>query len=418
MLEVQAKGCSLLKLDDRCGVIRTLEEFSKGRLKAVIRDDLLQPYKGYGRLGMLNFSRRTFFVFCEHGSTGFWHPVDLAILPPYEAAQDGGLRVGRDDGQLCLKVRNNCSSGLKGRAVLLLCGYQMPIAIDIDARSETTLALDIPAKVYNCMTHGDNEARLVLPGGKALEILVEVQDRGRNGNAARPHLDQMSAVELPSRDMISDSDWKSIRGCYIFEHTPYACTPLPLEAYCTEMIHVPGLEIEFKNPYRRFIPISWRSGRPVYKLGLEGKRCKKLYLLLLSFLDCHDMFSPVASITVTRKDGGMLTRTLYFPGDLDSFFPEEAVGIRATSRGDARDRHGLLPLLKSTDSDWHKGKPNELAGFPAPEDWASCRIINTPSSVMNVIELSLQETIALDSLIFASLGTEPAFGIVGLSLEL
>jgi hypothetical protein len=136
------------------------------------------------------------------------------------------------------------------------------------------------------------------------------------------------------------------------------------------------------------------------------------------------MFAPVARVTVTRRDGRMLGRTLSFPGDLDWWWTPEAVGIFATTRMAHPNRHALLPLLAPNEQDWALGRPlrnreiyepSPVFGYPQPEFWARCLAYGTPSAVMNVIEISLPDATELQSLSLSTIGTEPALGLVALS---
>ena len=84
--------------------------------------------------------------------------------------------------------------------------------------------------------------------------------------------------------------------------------------------------------------------------------------------------------------------------------------------------------------DWPQGKPtisyftlencwvNEHdepweTSFPQPEYWAACRALNTPSTVLNVVEMDLGEPAELKSLTLSTIGTEPAVGLVAVSAE-
>jgi hypothetical protein len=215
---------------------------------------------------------------------------------------------------------------------------------------------------------------------------------------------------------------------------PWAQNSPPLAALDQPTVRVPGLPVTFQLAGRKLVPVSWKYGQPAFRLDLGEKRYKKLYLLVVPFLDNHDTFTPVARITLQREDDRLTGRTLYFPGDLDWWCSEKAVDIFCTARLPRLDRHGLLPLLGMKDRDWPQGKPavsywspngvwvNECdepwqTSFPQPEYWAACRVLKTNSAVLNVVEFDLGQPAVLKSLTLSTVGTEPALGLVAVSAE-
>jgi hypothetical protein len=246
---------------------------------------------------------------------------------------------------------------------------------------------------------------------------------------------------MAAEALVSDESWKSFRTFYAYAHLPWAQNGPPLAAldpggYATGVdqpsVTVPGLPVTFQLSARKLVPVSWKYGQPAFRLDLGGKRYKKLYLLVVPFLDNHDTFTPVARVTLQRVDDRLIGRTLYFPGDLDWWCSEKAVDIFCTARLPRPDRHGLLPLLNVNDGDWSQGKPavsyftangvwtNEhdepwQTSFPQPEYWAACRVLKTESAVLNVIEFDLVQPAELKSLTLSTVGTEPALGLVAVT---
>jgi hypothetical protein len=164
-----------------------------------------------------------------------------------------------------------------------------------------------------------------------------------------------------------------------------------------------------------------------------GQTLRKVYLLVAPFVDNHDTFTECARITVhcqadlerppfdhadepvqwTRARYSRLAvqRSLFTPGDLDSWMPEREVGPLATARLERPDRYGLLTLLDARDSDWPEGVPlaspygmfamleppprdkwpeGTFRSVPQPQFWASCGAIRTESATFKVLEVDLE----------------------------
>ncbi len=176
---------------------------------------------------------------------------------------------------------------------------------------------------------------------------------------------------------------------------------------CPDLPH-----IDFALPKRKFIPVSFKVGRPVHVLDLKGRVFRKLYVLLIPFLDNHDMFCTVGRVTVRSTEDVVYSRTLRFPGDLDWWFPPTVVREFATVSEGRSDRFGLLPLLPPERADWNEGLPPAI---PQPRFWSSSLAVVTPSSVMNVIEVDLGRPVELESLTLEAIGVDPSFGIVAVT---
>jgi len=411
---VRCSGCSIERVDDRHGVLASSGVLPGKGLTARLRNGLLAPYEGYGRLGQMNFSRRTFFVLLRTpGGVSFWKPIDLAILPRYECAQVGELTSGA----VQLTVRNNTFKPIQGGALLMAVHSQFGFIVDLPARSERHYTVKIPVNMLALFSPGQNRAIVTLPGQNQVELVL---------NAAKPFetepkltayaASRIAHVSLGGQRLVSDGQWRDMREFQSYGHQPWASSKPPMESLAGKTeVSVPGLPaVTFKIEDRKYAPVSWKSGQPSLTLDLVSVQARKLYLLVIPFLDNHDTWSPVARIEVRAESGVVLSRTLRFPGDLDWWSPAEVVGVFSTARKPRPDRFGLLPLLGAKDSDWMEGKP---PAFPQPEFWATCIPFTTPSSVMNVIELELPGAMPLKSLSMSVIGADPAFGLVAVSAE-
>jgi hypothetical protein len=435
--QVTLRGCRILKVDDRCGVLSQVRVAPDSCLQAVVRSGLLEPYIKFGRLGLLNFSRRSIFLYCQ-GDDGshFWHPLDIAILPRFEICQQGELVPSGQDATARLSVRNNTFTTLQGTALVRTAGGSLPFEIDLPPRSEKVLSLTLPPACLASLSPGDNTAWVVLPGGEKLDLVLSLSEPSPGRIPLRaPHAARkLAPLALPAESLASDETWKSFRTFYAYAHLPWAQNGPPLKALDQPSVTVPGLGVTFQLNNRQLVPVSWKYGQPAFRLDLGGKCYKKLFLLVVPFLDNHDTFTPVGRVTLERSDGRLVGRTLYSPGDLDWWCPEKAVDIFCTARLPRPDRYGLLPLLRPEDGDWPQGKPavsyfsaqavwtNEhdepwQTSFPQPEYWAACRALRTDSAVLNVVELDLVQPAELRSMTLSTVGTEPALGLVAVSAE-
>jgi hypothetical protein len=199
---------------------------------------------------------------------------------------------------------------------------------------------------------------------------------------------------------------------------PWSNSPPALEKLegQTELAPTELPQVKFALPQRKFVPVSWKMGCPSFTLDLGGRMVKKLYVLVIPYLENHDMFAEVARMTVRGDTGAVLyTRTLRTPGDLDWWPSAEVFGdIWTTARHGRTDRHGLLPMLKEGETDWPMAHP---PAFPQPEYWATCLPVITGSCTMNVVELDLRQLKPVQSLTIETLGCTPALGVVAVTAE-
>jgi hypothetical protein len=193
--------------------------------------------------------------------------------------------------------------------------------------------------------------------------------------------------------------------------------PRPMDALKnTKEIDVPEIPgLRFVLSGRHFLPVSHLAGKVSARIPLQKGKYKKLYLLVLPFVDNHTMFAPVARISAYSNKQIVYSRTLSYPGDVDYWVPDKNPTSFASFREPRPDRFELLPLLHGDMSDWKEGKP---PAFPQPKWWSTSLPVVTESCLMNVIEINLERPGDLDSLVFEVLGVMPAFGIVAATAEL
>lgn len=416
-LEIAAEGVEIVGIDDRHGVLGEMQLSDEKLLSAKIRTGLLDPYQDYGRLGQLNFSRRTFFIEClADDDVRFWQPIDLAILPPSEAAPAGEFTVTADGLNVTLKVRNNTDHTLEGEALLLTARQEIPFTVAVAARGEEQCTITVPAELATLLSLGDNEAKLMLPDDTRHDLTLTLS--GESLKAA-PALEayfrsRVTEVSLEGKPQLPDTAWANLRN-HPERHAsvswPGGTPPMDDMKEQTEVV-VPGLEgLTFRFQERKFVPIGHWVDEPELSLQLGGKSYKKFYILMFTFIDNHEVFSPVATIDLQSRQETIKSRTLYFPGDVDwaDASPVFQHHVMSTAHQERPNRFDLLTQLQPGDADWAEGLP---AAFPQSEYWASSRVYKTNVSNLNVIEIDLKEPMPIFKLVIAPIGPTPAFGVL------
>ena len=417
-LHIDAKGVGLGTLDDRDRVLSRSSRNGSSSVNGTLRTDLLAPSLKFGRLGQLAFSRRTFFVAAsaDRDACSFWLPIDITVQPRYEIAQIGEVQPAADGLAASILVRNHTSrTQVSGAGTLIVGRVELTLPLDVPAGGEQTATVKIPANLAGLLAVGDNAAQLVLPGGAgSLDFTLSVTEPFKTvAPLAKAASAGVARLPLDASSMIPDTQWTTLRAFPAYPHMPWNAARPPLEALdkqttiaCPDLPHV-----DFALPGRKFIPVSFKAARPSYVLDLKSQVYRKLFLLLVPFLDNHDTFSEVGRITVRSPEDIVYSRTLHFPGDVDWWWPPAVVGGFATVSQVRPDRLGLLPTLHAR-PDWAEGCP---PAFPQPNLWSSSRSIVTASSVMSVLEIDLGRPMPLTSLTLESIGVDPSFGLVAVT---
>ncbi|MGD8777349.1 MAG: hypothetical protein PVH88_00120 [Ignavibacteria bacterium] len=412
-LKINLDGIEVEEIDDRCGVISSWKCSDDAEtMTAVINRNLLQSYNEYGRLGQLNFSRRTFFI---RGKTtdglSLWFPIDLTILPRFESVSVKEINLNDDNNFAQLVIRNNTNKDYSEDVTLSINEQEIKFNINVKARSEINVDVPLTKEIANTLSPGDNNAYVCIKNNGLIPVVLTANSSNETLNSS-----SLITLPLPEDKMIPDKDWKELRIMPGFPHIFFTFSkygwPEPmwaLEDISTISIpEIPGLTFEI--PKRKMIPVSYESGKTSFVLDLKSKTYTKIYLLVLPFVDNHNIFTETARITAYSEDAIVYERVLHYPGDIDYWVPDANPTSFATFREPRPDRFGLLPLLKPEQSDWTEGKPPE---FPESKYWSSSIPVETESCLMNVIELDLSKATKLDNLMFETIGDYTAFGIVG-----
>lgn len=411
-LHLKASGMTINRIDDRCGVLSSCSGGKKS-ITAVVKEGLLRRYLKYGRLGQLNFSRRTFFVHGRlSGGLALWFPVNLTVLPGFEAAPAGQIRRIKDGYAIGLRIRNNTFEGYEGTALLQIHQKDITFKVHVRPRSQIERNISIPSDIIGTLSPGDNQASLYMKGSRMIPLTLTADKISKY----LPSSCSLVDLPLPKSKLMPDTLWNTLRVMPGFPHIFFMFSnygwPKPMLALAdSSEISVPQIPgLTFKIPHRKFIPVSHLSGHELFRLKLRPAVYKKLYLLVIPFVDNHDVFSKVARVTAYSHNEIAYTRTLHYPGDIDYWVPNINPYTFATYRGPRGNRFGLLPLLKPSQSAWSQGKPPQ---FPEPKYWATSIPVVTKSCLMDVIEIDLSRPMRLSYLDFESIGAYTAFGIVG-----
>lgn len=410
-LEVSVAGATIERVVDRYGVLENIKTISASSFSAKIQTRLLDQYSSFNQLGLLNFSGRTFFLDCRTpDGSAFITAVDLNILPRFEVATVGTAnQAGKN--RLNFKVRNNTNESFTGEAGITLPNAHFMVPVKLLSHSDQLKDIELPANAT--FSAGVNVATFTLSGEVPVNFRFSM-DKPSNA----PHF---ISIKLPLKDLMPDTLWTSIRIMPGFPHIFFTFSdygvPKPMWALKNvkeiAVEQIPGLK--FQIPGTNFIPVSHLAGKVSYKLDLEKKKYKKLYVLVLPFVDNHNIFAPVARITAYNNKAIVYNRTLNYPGDVDYWVPDKNPTSFASVRTPRPDRFELLPLLNPDQPDWPEGKP---PAFPQPKWWSTSLPVVTKSCVMNIIEINLNKPGELDYLVFEVLGVMPAFGIVAVTAEL
>ncbi len=438
--ELKTKSVTIEGVDDRCGVLSLINIKNDNRLSAVIQKGLLAPYMQFGRLGQMNFSRRSFFLDCQTpDGISFWYPVDLLILPPYEASVKN-IQAKEEKLQANVLIRNNTQKSVAGNTFLEICNTSTPFNIQLDKRSQKEFFIDIPKAAIRYLSPGDNQAVLVLPNDQSLDLKY-VASSSLLKNKQSPIVTE--PIPLPPDKMISGAQWRSIRQIYFNLHNPdEVLSGWPKEVFDLNIPELPA--VTFKIDQRKFVPISMHSGQMQFTLAIEPAIYKKLYFLIIPFIESHEIFSEIGQIYIDVDSStqspqitnvpigsaegslatepskspqigkALITRRLFSPGDVDCWFPASYMGHLGSFKKPRSDRFSLLPIRDTRDSDWPQAKP---PAFPQDNLWVSSLAVDAGNSVLNVIEIDLVRPRTVKAITFRTVGTDAAFGLVAITAE-
>ena len=418
LLVLNVSGAQIERVDDRCSVLSGIRTISNNGIKARVREGQLEDYDGYGRLGQLTFSRRTFFLECRAKDVRFYQPVDLAILPRIEAAPVGEVI----DGTAKILIRNNTSSPIEGTSRLFVSNKNLAFEIGMPARSEEAYSIKLDDEILSSLSPGDNKAELLIPGLKKIDLAITASKLFADD---APRLEsvrsRMAQIDIPTTALTSIENWSTVKAFYS-QRCLWDWPMPPMESIKDKteysLSELPG--VVFKLNSGGLVVLSRRIGNPEFVMDLGNVSYKKLYLFVAGLIDNQSLYLPTADISLQLTKSiypqigtQYITRTLKFPGDLD-WWSDIIYQRLATFHGPRNDRLGLLPILKADSSDWKTGQP---PAFPQPEYWSRALATKIQSAVLNVIEIDLGKPTSLQSLRISMPSTDPAIGLIAITGE-
>lgn len=341
-------------------VLEQMSEADDEGFHALVRSHIRPRAQDYAELGKRLLSRRTVFAECFSEQpliSSFLMPFDFSVLDPTVPLP---AQLSRERDRWVLRFRLPMSEAAEEE--------EHPLSLPEIANITPGMNLLCPAPASDW-----REPSLRFDA----RPLTESEDWRALAKACVRH------VPLPEDWQSPDTEWRTWRVWFAYGHPPWNGLQPPLQglegATFLEPPCVPG--VSFRNPGRKALVVSRHLGRPSVTLPLSGKG-RKVYLLVIPLLDNHDVFAPVARVSVQCSDGTLFSRTLHFPGDLDWWAPRSVVGDFATFG-----------------SDWQ-----------APLSW------ETPSSVMNVVDIDLGAERGLLSVAVETIARYPALAVVGVSV--
>lgn len=405
-------GAEVLAVEDPAGLLAEAR-IVDGAAEVRLRAGLLDGYAEFGRLGILNFTRRSFFLRVSGDGAEAILPVDFVVLPPADAVASMGA-----DGAVEVAIANNTGEAVSGPALVELMGGRVAVDAAIPARGRSTLRVDPAAHGLRAPAAGENRGRVVLPNGAEAGFVLLAEG---DGAAVEP-------LALPEDLLESDEDYLAWRNWFGGHVSLWSSPVSPMhdlaELDWIEADELPG--VRFAGTGGRLVPVGHRADSLSVAIPVDDPRpVRKAYLLVASFVTNHEAFSRVGEVELVHAMGegpGMggvdrvrTVRTLHFPGDVDWYYPVGTVHELSTWHGPRTERHAHLAALDVDESDW----PASVAKppvFPRPEDWASSAALSTENAVFNVIEVEPNAPRAVESIIVRRLGSSAVLGIVGVSL--
>ena len=364
-------------VSDPCSVL-SASSIEKGTVRLKVRVGAAADAELYGEPGRRILTRRTVFLDVRAGDLSYMVPVDFSVVPALRFSKSAELAKTSTGWTLRFMLTSSSGTNTKlsriefgghSRAITGACGAE--IAVDLDMND---LAAIHPSR---------NQLTVILDNGTAVTGSFDASPMfAANGDLNTLATAMSRHIALPVGALSDDTAFRSWRVWYAYGHQPWASLEPPLQGLdgTTDLAppSTPGLT--FANPSRKVAVASWKMGSPSITIPVKA-RARALSLLVLPMLDNHDVFAPVGRVTVTCRDGVVLTRTLHFPGDFDWWGPKR-----------------ILDGFATVDSDWCSNPRWEA-----------------PSSVMNVVTLDIGEMRHVDSVTVETIGKYPALGIVGVT---
>ncbi|MBC7328965.1 hypothetical protein H5T88_01245 [bacterium] len=376
---VEIKGGEILAMEDRAGIVESWEVLGNGKIKVKLKERICELERRFGEVGRRLFSHRTFFLKCRSHSIVFWLPVDLEIVPPIEVEAKEDRLLNRSY-CVSLFLRNNTSQEIRGKGKVEIGVDEMGkqgIVREVNFVFKKEQIILIPLLPHPSLLPGENRVLVHLPNGRILSSSVRLSELFEEHPYSQ---EKMGAITLPDEILRADEEWRSFRWWSAYGHPPWNSLRAPLEGIKGKEISVPALPgLRFPIKEGKLAVASWWINQPRLSIDVR-KEARKLYFLLIPFLDHQDAYSKVGSISAICEDESVIRKELFFPGDLDLWGPPAIIGDFSTL-----------------------GK-----------GWSKSISVELPSAIGNVVELDLGKERTVEKVIIETNGRYPALGVLSL----
>ena len=404
------KSVKLVGVDDRCGVFKNVV-ITNDSISCHVKDNLLDKYAPYGWFGLINFARRTFALKLEYNGVKFDYPCQIVIMPKlvYSCQYD---KLAKN---LIVTVINNTELDITGSAVLQL--FDKPITVNtilLNRENNSDLVFNLTDYHTEMISPGNNCGNICIMSSNQAEHFTYniVFDAGEiTANVVPLTLDESMLKPMqywkeiglhPSHGHMMQGPQNFMDG--LFENHDkidfLKSVPLPLN----------------KNGY---IPISTEKHR-IVSIPLSRLKAKKIYILLSTFIDNHDVFSTVFKLELEAEKKDSYIRPIYrrdltYPGQLDMGYGNPVIaGFATFVNGTDRISIPTMPY-KSEGGDYPDTLPYE---YPQRSIWCSNRAIDICNTVFNLIEIDLGRFTELKELRLIANEADAAGGIFAIAAHI
>ncbi|MCC5876109.1 MAG: hypothetical protein JJU11_07820 [Candidatus Sumerlaeia bacterium] len=422
-LKVQVNGTEPVGISDRLGVLKS-SKISGNQVEVVLRDNLLEPYANFGRLGLGTFSRRTFFVQCTSPHGDIWLPVDFTVLPPMEAGAPEDLTISGNQLLANVVLRNNTESDVNGTGWLHAAGQAIPVELQLPARSQTNVTVQIPGTYVPLFSLGDNKATFSFPNNEKSDFILSITEAFQaTSELAAFSGSRLEHIPIPVESTVPGEEWALLRPSSHGGPLPWPNWQQPFSgeldgATSLSSTDIPGLTFNFHA--NRWITIGERPGKPYHRVDLPEGNYRKFYLLMATFADNHDLYSRLANITVRDDYRIIAARDIYMPGDVDWWDPNGWAGSMDILRDGRPDRLGMMPFMEPQHAHFNDTSPEGVwipHIFPNHQHWSNARYIRTDNVTFNIVEIDLGEIRQANYLAIQTDGISPGVALLGITAE-
>ena len=349
-----------------------------GAVRLQVREGAAADAELYGEPGRRILTRRTVFLNVRDGDLDYMVPVDFSVVPAFRFT--GKPEVTQTAAGQTLRFTLTSTAGAPAKlSRIQFGGHSKAITGDCG----TAIAVELDSPELAAIHPGPNRLTLTLDDGTAVTGSFDASPLF----AARSDLRALAAamtkhIALPQSAMQDDNAFRSWREWTAYYHQPWGSLEPPLQGLdgTTDLAPASSPGLTFANPSRKVAVASRKLDSPSITIPVNA-RARALSLLILPLVDNHDVFAPVGRVTVLCRDGVVLTRLLYFPGDFDWWGPTRILGGFAT----------------------------------VDSDWCSSPRWQAPSSVMNIITVDIGEMRFVESVTVEAIGRYAAMGVVGVT---